>query len=126
MIVTVIMSILLVIVAFMFVIMLLMIVRRVFLFFDNKSVSIQFVIMVVMIIITASRLNSRVHLLNLNSRVEYLILFSQDGSSLLHSFVWFQCSDVCTHGHLALRNSPHVKIVDFFNFIKIQNVFKAL
>ena len=126
MIVAVIMSIFLVIVAFMFVIMLLLIVRRVFLFFDNKSVSIQFVIMVVMIIITASRLNSRVHLLNLNSRVEYLILFSQDGSSLLHSFVWFQCSDMCTHGHFALRNSPHVEIVDFFNFIKIQNVFKAL
>jgi hypothetical protein len=83
-------------------------------------------IMVFMIVITASRLYSRVHLLNLDSGVEDLVLVSQDSSRLLTSLMRVQCTDMATHCHLALGNSPNMEIVNFLHFIKAQNILKAL
>jgi hypothetical protein len=83
-------------------------------------------IMVFMIIITASRLYSRVHLLNLDSRVEDLVLVSQDSSRFLTSLMRVQCTNMATHCHLALGNSPNMEVVNFLHFIKTQNILKAL
>jgi hypothetical protein len=83
-------------------------------------------IMVFMIIITASRLYSRVHLLNLDSRVEDLVLVSQYCCRFLTSLMRVQCTNMATHSHLALGNSPNMEVMNFLHFIKTQNILKAL
>jgi hypothetical protein len=69
------------------------------------------------VIVTTSLLSARVNFFNLDCWVEDLVLISKNRSCFLESFLRLLGSNVSTHRHLALRDSPNVEIVDFFNFI---------
>ena len=85
--------------------------------FNDYIISDNSMIVLSVVIVTATLLSARVNFFNLDCWVEDLVLISKDRSCFLESCLRLLGSDVSTHRQFTLRDSPNVEIVDFFNFI---------